>query len=161
MLLKLFLLFTILPALEMILLLKVGSIVGFPGTVAIILLTGALGASLARQQGIQTIANIKSSMNQGKVPTSSLVDGFLILIAGIVLITPGLITDTIGFILLIPPCRALLRAYAIEAFKHNVKIVTPFQQPQQGAQHSKPHNPTAVDDEIIDIKATTVDDDKK
>jgi len=149
---KLFLLFTILPALEMILLLRVGSIIGFPGTVSVILLTGILGAALARQQGLQTIMQIKQSMSQGEIPTISIVDGFLILVAGIVLVTPGLITDAVGFILLLPTCRKVIRKYAVEAFKRNVVVVAP-------GGTAKPSQGKEKDDSVIDVTAKTIDED--
>jgi len=149
------------PALELFILLQLGARIGLINTISLIVVTGALGATLTRQQGLRTLANIKSSMNQGKVPTSDIVDGFLILIAGIVLLTPGIMTDAFGFFLLIPPCRALIRATAIEAFKKNVKVVTPFQQGQQPRQQDEPRRPRPSDDGIIDVEATTVDDDTK
>lgn len=151
MFLKLLILFTVLPAIEMIVLLRVGTIVGFTGTVAIILFTGVLGAALAKQQGLITLSKIKNAMSSGKVPTTELVDGFLILIAGIVLITPGLLTDAMGFMLLIPTCRAVIRKQAVMAFQNNVIMVKP-----QAA--SKGHQST--NNETIDIKATVVDEDK-
>jgi len=157
------------PVLDLLILLRVGAFLGFINTVAVIIITAALGATLAKQQGLQTIANIKRSMNQGEIPTTSLVDGLLILIAGVVLMTPGLLTDAFGFFLLIPPCRALLRSYAVKAFKNNIVMVTP--QPGTSQHQSRTSRPSAADDiranrpsaanDIIDVKATTVDDDKK
>jgi len=151
---KLFLLFTILPALEMILLLRVGSIIGFPGTVSVILLTGILGAALARQQGLQTISNIKQSMNRGEIPTASIVDGFLILVAGIVLVTPGLITDAAGFILLLPPCREIIKGYAVGAFKKHMVVVAP-------STTAKPTQHKEKGDSVIDVTAETIDENHK
>ena len=141
---KLFLLFTIVPAIELVLLLKVGTMFGFAFTLVVVILTGMLGAALAKQQGLQTVLNIKQAINHGKVPTTELVDGFLILIAGVVLITPGLLTDATGFILLIPACRAIIRAQAVKMFKKNVVIV-----PQQSYANTK--------DDAIDVNAKTVD----
>lgn len=157
MFLKLFILLMIVPAVELVLLIQLGARIGLLNTIALIVITAALGAALTKQQGLETLEKIKRSVNKGEIPTSSLVDGLLILIAGIVLMTPGLLTDAFGFFLLIPACRSLIRSTAVEAFKRNVKVVTPFQQTQQ---QEEPRRPTQTDDDIIDIKATTIDDKK-
>lgn len=77
-------------------------------TIGLILLTGFLGAWLAKQQGLSTIQKIQTAVAEGRMPASELVDGAMILIAGALLLTPGILTDAFGFSLLLPPCR---RAY--------------------------------------------------
>lgn len=149
---KLLIIFTIIPALEMVLLLKVGSIFGFLGTVFIIISTGMLGAALAKQQGLQTMFKIQQAINNGKVPTVELVDGFLILIAGVLLITPGLLTDATGFLLLIPAFRAVIRKHADIMFKNKVTIV--------GSQYGAPKRPSQSSADVIDVEAKSVKEDK-
>ena len=109
MLFRLFLLFTVIPMIELYLLLTLGRYMGFTATVALVVLTGALGAWLARSQGLATLTEIRQQQAMGRMPAAALVDGLLILIAGAVLLTPGLLTDLAGFFLLIPAGRALIR----------------------------------------------------
>lgn len=122
----LILLFIALPVTEFALLIKLAESMGLLPTVALVLLTGVLGASLAKQQGVQTLTRIRSEMAGGKMPGDALFDGALILVAGAVLITPGVLTDAFGFCLLIPPLRAVVKR-AIKAWAaHNVQVTTSF-----------------------------------
>lgn len=117
MLLRLFLLFTLVPLAELYLLIEVGSYLGALPTIAIVIGTGFAGAYLARLQGFATLARIRENTRQGIVPTDDLLDGVLILVAGVVLLTPGLITDCMGLLLLIPVTRNLLKEKAKRAFE--------------------------------------------
>ena len=89
----LILLFTILPALELALLIKVGTHIGVGSTLLIIIFTGTLGATLARRQGFLVLQKIHNDLNHGIIPNSQLMDGLMILTGGILLLTPGFITD--------------------------------------------------------------------
>lgn len=110
MLFRLFLLFTVVPILELYFLLVLGRHVGFLPTVGLVIFTGALGAWLARSQGLATLNEIRTQQSMGRMPATAMVDGLLILIAGAVLLTPGLLTDLAGFFLLIPQGRRWIRA---------------------------------------------------
>lgn len=105
MFIRLLLLFTLLPLLELYVLLKVGAAIGLFNTIILVIATAMTGAYLAKQQGIETLSRIRRQMAMGALPADELIDGALILTAAIVLITPGLITDTLGFCLLIPFTR--------------------------------------------------------
>ena len=105
MLLKLFLAFTIIPIIEIYLLIEIGSIFGALTAVILVILTGFLGAFLARMQGLQTFFRIQESLREGRMPSGDLLDALLIVIAGLVLLTPGFLTDSVGFLLLIPATR--------------------------------------------------------
>ena len=105
MLLKLFLAFTIIPFLEIYLLIKIGSYVGALNTLMIVILTGFLGALLARHQGLKTMLKVRESLSRGEMPAEHLLDALLVLLAGIVLLTPGFLTDLAGFTILIPTTR--------------------------------------------------------
>jgi UPF0716 protein FxsA len=107
----LILLFTILPALELMILIKVGTSIGAINTLFIIVLTGVLGAYLARLQGFLVLKKIQGNLNKGIMPSSELLDGLMILTGGILLLTPGFVTDTLGFLLLIPWTRALIKLW--------------------------------------------------
>lgn len=102
---RLFFIFAIIPMIEVALLLKVGSIIGGWSTLALVILTAILGAKLVRQQGIQTLKNAQVKMQNQQLPAEELVTGLCILIAGVLLITPGIMTDLFGFVLLIPQLR--------------------------------------------------------
>ncbi|SFG08937.1 UPF0716 protein FxsA [Halobacillus alkaliphilus] len=95
----------IVPALEIGLLIWAGNWIGPWWVILLIILTGVIGAWLAKQQGLETIRNFQNSMSSGQMPQDTLLDGACILVGGAVLLTPGFITDAIGFLLLIPPTR--------------------------------------------------------
>jgi len=111
MLFKLFLLFTIVPFVELALLIKIGSMIGVFETILIIVITGMAGALMVRSAGIECLFRIQKNMESGVIPTDDLFSGLLILVAGAFLLTPGLITDAAGFILLIPVTRELVKKF--------------------------------------------------
>ncbi len=108
---RLVLLFTLLPLLELYLLLKVGSYLGAGKTVLLVLGTGVLGAYLARLEGWRSWRQMHDRLSRGIAPTGDLVDGVLILAAGLLLMAPGLLTDILGLGLLFPPTRAAFKTY--------------------------------------------------
>ncbi|QOL26683.1 FxsA family protein [Thalassotalea sp. LPB0316] len=101
----LFLLFVLVPIIEISVLIQVGSIIGTWPTIAIVILTAWLGAKFVKQQGIATLRSVQEKSARGEVPSEEIISGFLLLIAGIVLVTPGFVTDAIGLSLLIPSVR--------------------------------------------------------
>tara|TARA_B100000941_G_scaffold239992_1_gene183286 strand:+ start:242 stop:670 length:429 start_codon:yes stop_codon:yes gene_type:complete len=130
-----FLIFIGLPALEIFLMIKIGSEIGALNTVALIFLTAILGIIYARIQGIQTIKSGLMNLYQNKIPMYELISGASIAFAAFLLIVPGFLTDIIGFLLLIPFTRSLLFKIAIKE-KTNIN-------------ESKKNNKT-IDGEIID-----------
>ena len=116
MLIKLFLAFTIIPVVELYLLIKVGTVIGAFNTLALVVLTGFVGAYLARMEGTQTMLRVRSSLQQGIMPTEDLVDALLIFVAGIVLLTPGFITDVAGILVLFPVTRVHIKRFVKERF---------------------------------------------
>lgn len=117
MFLRLVLLFTLLPILELYLLIEIGAVIGGFNTILIVLSTGVFGAWLAQQEGLRALQRVQSELNAGRMPTDALVDGVLILVAGVVMLAPGLITDAAGLLLLIPPSRAVVRRWLAERFR--------------------------------------------
>jgi UPF0716 protein FxsA len=113
MLLKLFLCFTLIPVVELYLLIKVGTLIGGFNTVLLVILTGFAGAWLAKMEGMHTMLKVRMNLQQGITPAEELLDAVIILVAGVVLITPGLITDFFGLMLLWPVtrnyCKRILR----------------------------------------------------
>ncbi len=109
MFIRLFLLFTIIPVVELAILIRLGTAIGVFPTIAIVVLTGMAGAYLARTQGFSVLAKIRARMAEGAFPAEELLDGLLVLAAGIVLITPGILTDITGFFLLVPRTRRMAK----------------------------------------------------
>jgi len=109
---RLFLLFTLVPIVELYVLIQFTQWTGsFPLTLAIVVGTGIVGAFLARQQGWRTWLEIQRQLASGKMPTEAVQEGVLILLAGALLITPGLLSDITGITLLIPPARKGIRRW--------------------------------------------------
>ena len=108
---RLLLLFTIVPVVELALLIRIGGHIGVAPTVALVLLTGAAGAWLARSQGILALRRLQRELASASFPGEEIFDGVLILAGGLLLLTPGFITDLIGFAALIPGSRHLLKSF--------------------------------------------------
>jgi len=116
MLLKLFLCFTLIPMVELYILIQLGSVIGGLNTILLVITTGFLGAWLAKMEGMQTMFRVRESMQQGTMPAEDLIDAVIIFIAGVVLITPGLITDVFGLLLLWPVSRNAFKRYLRRKF---------------------------------------------
>ena len=109
MFLRLLLLFTTIPLIELALLVELGGFVGLPATIALVIATGVVGAWLAKSQGLATLERLQRELQEGRMPTDALLDGLMIFVAGAVLLTPGLLTDLFGFFLLTPAGRGAVR----------------------------------------------------
>ena len=123
MLFKLFLLFTAVPVIELYILIKIGSFFGIGFTLIIVLGTGFFGAYLTKREGYRVLFQIQKEMSQGNLPASELVDAVLVFVAGIVLLTPGLITDIIGLILLFPITRSFIRKFLMKKIQKHLSGV--------------------------------------
>lgn len=120
---RLLLLLTVVPFVELVLLLRLASRFSWQGTLALIVVTGIVGAYLARREGLKTLERIRADLKAGVPPAEAVVDGALILAAGIVLVTPGLLTDLCGLALLVSPIRRRVRRRLIEAFQKRIVVV--------------------------------------
>ncbi|MCK5541363.1 MAG: FxsA family protein [Desulfobacterales bacterium] len=116
MLLKLFLAFTLIPVIELFLLIKIGTIIGSINTILLVVLTGFIGAWLARMEGIHTMLKLRSNLEKGIVPKEELIDAVIIFCAGVVLITPGILTDLSGLLLLWPITRKKFKQFLRKKF---------------------------------------------
>ncbi|MEZ6094801.1 MAG: FxsA family protein [Pirellulaceae bacterium] len=146
MFLKLLLLFILLPMADLLLLLVVNRTIGFFPTVALVLTTGIVGAWLAKTQWGWLLQRTRSKISQSQVPTELVSDGAMLLLAAALLVTPGLITDAIGFSFLIPWCRKFYRSRLKSWFLKNVEVTTFSTGAQSNTEadivegHSRPHN---------------------
>lgn len=123
----LILLFTLIPVIELALLIKIGHYLGVLNTIGIVILTGVTGAYLAKMQGLRILQKIQEDVNQGIMPADKLFDGVLILCSGILLLTPGLLTDILGLLGLIPLTRNLFKQWLkrkIEDIISEGKVIT-------------------------------------
>ncbi len=107
----LILLFTVVPITELALLIKIGQYIGVGYTLGVVIFTGVTGAYLAKMQGLITLRRIQEDVNRGIMPADKLLDGVLILSSGILLLTPGFITDLIGFMGLVPWTRSWFKRW--------------------------------------------------
>ncbi|MEE2780542.1 MAG: FxsA family protein [Myxococcota bacterium] len=127
--------FTFVPVMELALLVEVGGHLGLFRTLGICFLTGVVGAALARAEGLGVLRRIQEVSARGQLPARELLDGVLIFVAGLVLLTPGFVTDAIGLLLLLPPSRALVRTWLLYQIGRRIKdgswrVVTPGQSPE-------------------------------
>ena len=147
---RLLLLFILTPLIELWLLMLVGSQLGPVPTISLVLVTGAIGATLSRRQGLRTWLSIQQQMQQGKLPADAMLDGLMIFVAGLLLITPGILTDVVGFSLLVPLIRQGLRRRLRDSFRVQSSVhVQGFGGPFPGAGQPSAQSP---DDEIIDVE---------
>ena len=102
------LLFVLMPVAEMWLLITVGSQIGALPTIGLVLLTAVVGAGLLREQGFATLWKGRQKLQAGELPTTEIAEGIILAVSGALLLTPGFVTDTIGFAGLIPPIRVLV-----------------------------------------------------
>jgi len=114
-------LFIGLPIVELALLFELHGMVGFFPTVLLVLFTGIAGATLVRRQGLATFLKIQQEMSVGNMPAPQMIDGIMILISGALLVTPGLITDVTGFLLLIPFVREKIRFWLKKKLEEKVR----------------------------------------
>lgn len=104
----LFLLFLVVPLLELYLLIEVGSVIGAISTVFIVVFTAVLGAMLLQAQGISTLRRVQEATDRGEIPAVEMLEGFCLLIGGALLLLPGFFTDFIGFLCLVTPLRRVV-----------------------------------------------------
>ena len=119
---RLLLLFIFVPLIELAVLIDVGRIIGTFATLTLIVVTGIVGAYLARMEGFRVFFTIRHKMSVGQLPANELIDGLIILIAGVLLLTPGIITDCFGFLMLFRPTRAKLRMWLKDKFSSHVTV---------------------------------------
>jgi len=118
---RLLLFFTVVPLVELALLIELGRHIGTPATIAVILVTGVAGAALARYQGLGVLRHVQGGLAAGRLPAGSLVDGIIILVAAALLVTPGVLTDTFGFLFLVPAIRRRMKTVLWRRLERRVR----------------------------------------
>lgn len=140
---RLLIAFIIVPLVELWLLIVVGNQIGALATIVLVVITAIVGSQLARRQGMSVIQRIQATQARGEVPALPMVNGLALLLAGFMLLTPGLITDGCGFALLVPRLREKIARYLLS----KVTISTPF------GQHGPFGGAKSADDDIIEGEA--------
>jgi UPF0716 protein FxsA len=154
MLFYLFLLFTVVPLVELALLVQLGQHTIWWVPILLVVADGILGAVLVRWQGWRAIGRIQDELGQGRMPTDALVDGVLILVAGLFLITPGMLTDAAGIALLVPPIRSVIKRQVAAWLRRNLEIRAAHFSAEHGAEvwQSEPNAAPRPHAEIIDAR---------
>ena len=114
-------LFIVMPLIELALLFRLHEYIGWGRTLSLVIITGFIGAALVKKQGLQILREMQQETAAGRLPAAKLIDGFMILIAGAFLITPGVITDVSGFLLLAPPIRTWIRKKLQRLIEQKIK----------------------------------------
>ena len=154
---KLLLLFILVPVAELAIFISLGEKIGLFATLGIIILTAFIGAYLTKSQGLKALNNYQQALAQGKLPHEEVMDGLMILIAGAVLLTPGFLTDAIGFSLLIPPFRKVVKAIIKARLKGRVDVVS--QNVNAATQNfSQDGSGRSGGPQVINVEAEVVDD---
>ena len=145
MLLRLLLLFTIVPLIELTLLLQLADWTNWRFSLGLVFVTGIVGATLARYQGLRCMNRVQEELTAGRLPGDPIIDGLMILVAGALLVTPGILTDLVGFALLTPIFRSGMRRYLKHRFEASIREV------------SARHGSTASRDQVIDVHVIEAD----
>ena len=140
--------FIAVPLIEIGLFIQVGQAIGLWSTLAVVILTAVIGTWLLRQQGFKTLQKFQTEVAQGAIPTITLSDGICLLVAGLLLLTPGFFTDAIGFLLFVPAFRQLMRRY----FASRIKTAgSGFSYHHYSEPPQHPGNPTIIDGEYEEL----------
>ncbi|MBI5814747.1 MAG: FxsA family protein [Nitrospinae bacterium] len=153
MFLKLFLLFTIVPTIEIWLIIKIGRLIGPFPTVAMLLISGAVGAYYARRQGLYVINQFTATLNRGEFPADALLDGLLVVVGGALMVAPGFITDIVGIILVTPLSRRSVKPFVVRWAQRNMKARVVYSS-GFGGNHRTDFNGGQAgrpDDDVIDV----------
>lgn len=146
----LFLVFLIIPIIEIALFIQVGEWIGLWPTLASILATAIIGSAIVRHQGMQTLARARQAMELNQMPVREAATGLALLVAGFLLITPGFFTDTLGFLLLIPAVRATLGAWLAGLFLSGARVHVYRSGPGGGADPRRGGN-GVIDGDFVDL----------
>lgn len=146
----LFVLFLIVPLIEIFFLIQVGQVIGAGWTIFLVVATAVIGAFLLRLQGFQTLHRAQTSMARGELPATEMLEGLCLLISGALLLTPGFVTDALGFLLLTPPVRQLL----IKQLLKNSQVIFSGRTTggfyQQRSYHSSRRDDDIIEGEVVD-----------
>jgi UPF0716 protein FxsA len=116
-------LFLAVPLAELYVLIQVGQLIGVLETIGLLILISVVGAWLAKREGLGVLRRMQAAINAGRVPGTELIDGFLILLAGAFMLSPGFLTDMVAILLLLPPVRAAVRRTLRRRLARRIEIL--------------------------------------
>jgi len=148
-------LFLVIPIVEIYILLEVGGIIGAFPTIILVVLTAVIGAGLLRQQGVSTLARFQQNMGQGKIPAQEMIEGVLLAVGGAFLMTPGFVTDTMGFLCLLPFSRKFIAQNIMKRSAGKMKAGVGAQMggfTYQSYSEREPNDPNVVEGEFTEIE---------
>lgn len=148
------LLFIAVPLAEIAVFIKVGEVIGLAATIALVIATAVIGVALLKRQGLAALERAQQSVDAGELPVESVVDGVALLVAGAFLLTPGLITDTAGFLLLVPAFRHGFARWLMARVKASGRIDV---WTAHRARHSGGPRPRRPEDRVIEGEYEEVD----
>ncbi len=137
---NLFLLFAIMPIIEIALLVQVGDIIGGWNTIALVIISAFVGAYFVRREGVSTLTTAQQKMQSNQIPGQEMLEGLMLVVAGVLLVTPGFITDTFGLLLVLPPTRKLLAKKLKKHLSMQVVSGASFQSHQQYNASARPQS---------------------
>ena len=147
MLFKLLAAFILIPLVELVLLMKLAELTSIAHTILLVIVTGVIGSYLARREGVSTLQRFQLALTEGRVPSKEIQDGLMIVFAAALLLTPGLLTDLVGFTLLIPAGREFVRRSILKRYigRFNVQVTTSGFDP-------RPREANTIDVEAVERK---------
>jgi UPF0716 protein FxsA len=143
-----FLLIIAVPVVELIVMFKVAGVFGWLETLSVLVLISFAGAWLVRRQGLSMVMRIQRELSGGTVPTKSVVDGLLLLVAGALMLTPGFVTDAFGILLLFPPTRIAVRSALIHRYRSRIEVYK-----DAASRGGRMWNRVVIDDDVIDAES--------
>jgi UPF0716 protein FxsA len=149
---RLFLLFTVVPLVELYLLIAIGRILGPVATIGLVVVTGAVGAWFARLEGARVVRRWQESMARQQLPKDGVIDGFLIFIGGLMLITPGILTDIAGLSMVMPPTRRVIAGFVRAWFARQIAAgrVQVYAPGDNGAP-GRPQEVIEIEGEVVEV----------
>lgn len=152
MLIKLLAAFILIPLIELMLLMKMAEMTSILHTFMLVIVTGVIGTYLARREGMMALNRFQLAMSEGRMPSREIQDGLMIVFAAALLLTPGLLTDFVGFALLIPAGRELIRRTVLKRYigRFNVQVISAGF-PQEATRHQS-NDPNTIDVQAVDRK---------
>ncbi len=148
----LLILFIAVPVFELWLIFRLAALTSWPFTLLVVIGTGILGTAMAKSQGFYIWKRIRESLGRGEIPGNDMIDGVLLLVGGILLITPGIMTDAVGLLMLLPPIRTLVREYLKRRFRGSIRLHTPGFPPNGFQGYKENHG------DVVDVEWEEADD---
>lgn len=149
---RLFILFTVVPLVELYLLVAIGRVLGPIPTIGLVLVTGALGAWFARLEGARVIRRWQEALARQRVPKDGVIDGLLIFVGGVMLITPGILTDIAGLSMVMPPTRRVIARFVRAWFERQIAAGrVHVYAPRYASSRARPSDVIDVEGEVIEV----------